>query len=152
MIEEVLNGLIRLGKAGKIKAQPYPDLKKVISVCKKHAKQDLIKGMPFLPEDWKEWLVGDVIDTVLHTDILVNRMGWVIALDWTVDASAVPRKIRKLKGVSTALSQLGVDRAVIVVVKENHGNSQVQWEKQLDAVIKAASTIDNFVSDGEIIF
>jgi hypothetical protein len=153
MVEDTLNNLIKLGKAGKVKHQPFPqDLSKLVAVCKRHARKDLGLATPWLPSDQEDWLVQEVWDKVLHTDILINRAGWAAAVDWTVNPSMVHFKADKLERVATALSRFDVDRAVVVLVHQCEDAPAVSWQAQLDNIIKMACQGDGFVSTAELYF
>lgn len=153
MVEDTLNNLICLGKAGKVKYQAFPnDLSELVRVVERHARKDLRAATPWLPEDRAEWLVKDVWDTVLHTDILVYRAGWSVAIDWTLRDCEVSNKLRKMDGVSKALCHYKIDRAVVVLVHQVEDAPKITWQQQLDAVLSAACKGDDFVSDGEIYF
>lgn len=153
MVEDTLNNLIKLGKAGKVKYQAFPEsLSDLVATCERHARKDLSCARPWLPESEGEWKVSEVWDKALHTDILVNRAGWVVAIDWTINPVEVGNKLGKLERVTTALSRFEVDRAVVILVHQMEDAPKVTWQAQLDAVIKAACQGDDFVSDGEIYF
>lgn len=152
LVENTLNNLIRLGKAGKVKHQPFPSNRsELVRVCQRHARKDLTLAQPWLPLEQEEWVISDVWDRVLHTDITINRSGWVVAIDWTLKPSDVEFKTKKLKRVSTALSRLGVDRAIVVLIHQCDDSTN-QWVAQLDAIIKEVTQGDAFISDAEIYF
>lgn len=153
MVEDTLNNLIRLGKAGKVKYQRFPqDLSELVQVVERHARKDLSCALPWLPKSQEEWEISKVWDQVLHTDILVNRAGWVVAIDWTINPAEVGNKLGKLERVTTALSRFEVDRAVVILVHQMEDAPEVTWQAQLDAIIKSTCQGDTFVSDGEIYF
>ncbi len=153
MVEETLNNLIKLGKAGKVKHQAFPDdLSELVAACERHARKDLSCARPWLPSEQDEWDISEVWDKVLHTDILVNRAGWVVAIDWTINPVEVNNKVGKLERVKAALARFEVDRAIVVLVHQYEDAPKVSWQEQLDAIVKASCQGDDYVSDAELYF
>jgi hypothetical protein len=153
MVEDTLNNLIKLGKAGKVKHEAFPDnLSELVAACERHARKDLSSALPWLPESREEWKILVVWDKVLHADILINRAGWVVAIDWTINPAEVNFKSHKLERVANALARFEVDRAIVVLVHQCEDAPKITWQEQLDTIVKSACQGDAFVSDGEIYF
>jgi hypothetical protein len=153
LLEQTINNLIQLASAGKVRHQPFPiDLIELIPVCERHAHKDLAQASPWLPTEQQDWSVSEVWKRVLHTDILVNSSGWIVAISLTSNPSQVDYQTRKLGQVSNALSRLQVDRAIAILVHHCEHSPKVSWHSQLENLVKVACTGDNFVSDGELFF
>jgi hypothetical protein len=79
-----------------------------------------INGKAFLTApDLKDLPQVTVLDYVLGVDYLVNYAGHIIAIDATVNASSVAKKLRKKRELTRVFAALQVDKTLILVVSDN---------------------------------
>jgi hypothetical protein len=73
----------------------------------------------FTAPDLKDLPQVTVLDYVLGVDYLVNYAGHIVAIDATVNASSVAKKLRKKRELTRVFTTLGVDKTLILVVTES---------------------------------
>lgn len=137
-----------LAKGGcKVKLQPMnQSVKELKKVLIKHAPKHWYMALPHLE---REGMFADnVWDFALHTDLVANYRGWLIAVDVVIDPAKVDDKLGNHLQVKDCLLQLGIDKSLILLL--NEADDAPNWRAKLETIMSEVIKTKNFAHTAEM--